>query len=118
MKIRPLQGQVLLELLGTPNRSAGGIHFPDKYSTKDQIGRPEMAMGRVVKLGSWPQLPDGRLVAYEMKRGDLVAIDPTLGKIVQDNGRHYRLIDHRQIAALLTPDECPSGSPAGTGSKP
>lgn len=105
MNFRPLQGQVLLELLGTPGRSHGGIHFPDNRNTKDKIGRPEMVMGVVQRLGSWPQRADGRLYAYEVRVGDTVLIDPSLGKILQENGRQYRLIEHKQISAIVTQDE-------------
>lgn len=109
MSYRPLQGQVLVELLGNPDHSHGGIYFPDQRKTKDVIGRPEMMMARVKRLGSWPQLPDGRLIDYEIVIGDLVYVDPSLGKIVQDNGVQYRLIDHKQIAALITHDEFAPG---------
>lgn len=105
MKIRPFQGQVLLEVIGTPSRSHGGVHFPDNVKIKDAIGRSDMALAKVKRLGPWPQLKDGRLINYEVGAGDLVYIDPSLGRIVQANGVQYRLIDHKQIAALITNDE-------------
>lgn len=98
--IRPLSGQVLVELLQPPTQS-GSMFLPENRKLSDNIGREPAREGIVRSCGVWAMNKAGNLIPYEVKKGDRVMVDPVLGKHVMAYPWNLRIYDHRQILAKL-----------------
>ena len=65
MKFRPLHDRVLIEVLDSEEKTAGGIIIPDTAKEKPQEGK-------VVAIGSGARTEDGKVIPMDVKVGDLV----------------------------------------------
>lgn len=77
MKVRPINGQVLLRETGATEQTAGGIYLPD-------TAREEPSEGIIEAL------PSG--AHYELAVGDRVAYRAMAGEEVTLEGDKYRLV--------------------------
>jgi len=102
MKMRPKQGQVLVELLPVPNMTPGGLTIPDNAARTDTIGREPAREAIVRSIGVWPTTKKGIPLPYEVLPGNRVAVDPVLGVPVMEHPKVLRIYDHSQILALIT----------------
>lgn len=100
-RIRPLQGQVLVEILPADKETAGGIALPENVRTKDAIGREPARKAKVLATGIWPTSRKGRMLSYEFRTGAIVMVDPGFGKNVNVEIRRLKLYDHKEILAAL-----------------
>lgn len=99
MKIRPLTGQVLVEML--PPESEGLIELPEQAKRKP-------LWGIVREIGPWPKTKNGLAELPPFSRGAKVFIQNSIGQQV---GRHYgerfKLVKTTEILAV---DETPKGT--------
>lgn len=102
MKLRPKQGQVLVELIPYENHTAGGLELPDNVKHKDEIGRMPGQRAKVLSLGVWPTTKKGHLIPYEFKVGDVVVVDPTAGSNLTAEHKHWKLYDYRSILGTVS----------------
>ena len=65
MKFRPLHDRVLIKVLDSEEKTAGGIIIPDTAKEKPQEGE-------VVAVGPGAKNDDGKLSAMDVKVGDIV----------------------------------------------
>ena len=80
MKFRPLHDRVLIEVLDSEEKTAGGIIIPDTAKEKPQEGK-------VVAVGSGARTEDGKIVPMDVKVGDLVLFGKWSGTEVKINGK-------------------------------
>lgn len=110
MRVRPLTGQVLVEIMPADKRSAGGIDLPDHTMSPDEnqqsARRPMMPPGLtgVVKaIGPWPKLPSGMALMPEFGVGARVVIGPHAGLDLQRGiGERLKMVRNDQVLAVLT----------------
>jgi co-chaperonin GroES (HSP10) len=103
MKIRPKQGEALLAMEPPEAVSPGGIAIPELDQELSQCGR-------VVRFGRWRQAKkSGALIPHPCQRGDLVYISQRAGRWLDAEGKRWKLIDTRQILAVLS-DIAPSAT--------
>ena len=65
MKFRPLHDRVLIKVLDSEQKTAGGIIIPDTAKEKPQEGE-------VVAVGSGSRNEDGKITPMDVKIGDIV----------------------------------------------
>lgn len=96
MKIRPLQDEVLVELLPPDDHSEGGIVLPE--SSRGRANR-----GIVLALGQWRNAKNNRaLIPHEVKIGDKVLFGSYAGTEVRRHlGNNLRLVPQPEIIAVL-----------------
>ena len=109
MKLKPLTGQVLVEILPAETRSAGGVdlpqHTPSPEENQEAARRPMMppAVTGVVKaIGEWPKTRSGLLKMPEFGVGARVIIGPNAGlDLDQAIGRRFKMVRQSQVLAVL-----------------
>ena len=79
MKFRPLHDRVLIEVLDSEEKTAGGIIIPDTAKEKPQEGK-------VVAIGSGARTEDGKIIPMDVKVGDTVLFGKWSGTEVKMNG--------------------------------
>ena len=67
MKFRPLHDRVLIEVLDSSEKTAGGIIIPDTAQEKPQEGK-------VVAVGGGAKTEDGKKIPMDVKVGDKVLL--------------------------------------------
>ena len=68
MKFRPLHDRVLIKVLDSEEKTAGGIIIPDTAKEKPQEGE-------VVAVGPGSKNEDGKLTPMDFKVGDIVLLE-------------------------------------------
>lgn len=109
MKVKPLTGQVLIEVLPPEKESAGGVALPDYDLTPEDQQRlarnPQMPpglKGRVRAIGAWPKTASGLARMPEFGVGALVIIPPKSGLEMHRNlGDRFRMVKQSQVLAVL-----------------
>jgi co-chaperonin GroES (HSP10) len=108
-RIKPLPGQVLVEILPADTRSAGGIelpqHTPSPEENQQAAHRPSAPRGLtgVVKaIGAWPKLSNGMALMPEFGVGARVVIGPHAGlDMSRGNGERLKMVHQSQVLAVL-----------------
>lgn len=99
--IRPKQGEVLVQMLPVDHQTESGLFLDENRRLHDAIGRQPAQRAKVVACGMWPTSRSGRMYAYDFKVGDLVMVDPVLGKNLQAHPVRLKLYGHREILAKV-----------------
>lgn len=110
MRLRPLTGQVLVEILPADTRSAGGVELPDHTASPEEnqeaARRPQMppgVIGTVVEIGPWPKMHNGKVLMPEFGRGARVVIAPRAGlDLSSGTGARLKMVRNDQVLAILT----------------
>ena len=95
MKFRPLHDRVLIEVLDSEEKTAGGIIIPDTAKEKPQEGK-------VVAVGSGARTEDGKVIPMDVKVGDLVLFGKWSGTEVKMNGADYLIMKESDIMGIIT----------------
>lgn len=105
----PLTGQVLVEILPTDKRSAGGIELPEHTMSPEEnqsaSQRPMMPPGitGIVKaIGAWPKLSNGMALMPEFGVGARVIIGPHAGlEMHRGIGERLKMVNQSSVLAVL-----------------
>ena len=109
MKLKPLIGQVLVEILPADTRSAGGVdlpqHTPSPEENQEAARRPTMppaVTGIVKAIGEWPKTRSGLLKMPEFGVGSKVVIGPNAGLDMERRlGDRLKMVRNEQVLAVL-----------------
>jgi co-chaperonin GroES (HSP10) len=100
MKIKPLKGQALVEIL-PPETKHGSLYLsaPDPKPETKQDG----VKAKVLRVGPWRTTRDGKALLPEFKPGDIVLVSSYRGKKLSAgvSGR-LLLIDTSEVLAVLS----------------
>jgi chaperonin GroES len=109
MKIRPLQGHVLV-YMDPPENQSGDIHIPETAQSRSQVGQ-------VRTLGIWRQNRAGNLVPYPFKAGDRVVVNARSGRWLHSERERLKLVPMEKVLAVfeqeLSPDSINGNAPEG-----
>ena len=94
MKIKPLGDRVLVEPLKEGEVLKGGIIIPDSAKEKPQEGT-------VIALGTGKIDDDGKIVPFNVKKGDLVLMPKYGGTEVKMGGKEYQIMREEDILAVI-----------------
>jgi chaperonin GroES len=94
MKFRPLHDRVLVRRLEQSEKTAGGIIIPDTAKEKP-------AEGEIVAVGSGVRDEHGKLVALDVKAGDLVLFSKWAGTEVTIDGEELLVMKESDVMGIL-----------------
>ena len=94
MKFRPLHDRVLIEVLDSEEKTAGGIIIPDTAKEKPQ-------KGKVVAVGPGRINDDGKTLPMPVKVGDNVVYSKYAGTEYVENGTEYLVVKESDILAIV-----------------
>ena len=94
MKIRPLNDRILVQRLEQEEMTAGGIIIPDSAKEKP-------AEGKIVAVGKGKLNEQGKRVALEVKKGDLVLFSKYGGTDVKVDGEDFLIMREDDILGVI-----------------
>lgn len=108
MKIKPLTGQALVELLPHDRLTAGGIEIPERCLSPDEVEsrhlnpeKPKPWFGVVREIGAWPPLKNGLRLMPEFGIGAKVILRHNAGTEIHYHERvKLRLVKQQDILAV------------------
>ena len=93
MKFRPLHDRVLIKVLDSEEKTAGGIIIPDTAKEKPQEGE-------VVAIGPGIKNDQGKLSPLDVKVGDIVLFGKWSGPDVKIDGKEYSIMKEADIMGI------------------
>ena len=94
MKFRPLQDRVLVRRLEQEEKTAGGIIIPDTAKEKPQEGK-------IIAVGTGKRDDHGKLIPFEVKKGDRVLISKYGGTEIKIDGKDYLIMREDDILGVI-----------------
>ena len=94
MKFRPLHDRVVVKRIDAEEKSAGGIIIPDTAKEKP-------SQGEVVAVGPGARDESGKVVALDLKVGDIVLFGKWSGTEVKLNGEELLIMKESDIMGIL-----------------
>lgn len=94
MKFRPLHDRVVVRRLDEETKTAGGIIIPETAQEKP-------SQGEIVAVGSGARGEDGKIVALDVKVGDVVLFGKWSGTEVKVDGQELLIMKESDIMGIL-----------------
>lgn len=94
MNIRPLHDRVIVKRLESENKTAGGIIIPDTAQEKPQ-------QGEVVAVGAGARDESGKVIAPDVKVGDVVLFGKWSGTEVKIEGEELLIMKESDIMGVI-----------------
>ena len=94
MKFKPLHDRVLIEVLDSSEKTAGGIIIPDSAQEKP-------AEGEVVSVGNGAIDEKGNRMPMDVKAGDRILFGKWSGTEVKINGEDMLIMKESDILGIL-----------------
>ena len=94
MNLKPLGDKVIVEVLKAEDKTKGGILIPDTAKEKPQEAK-------VIAVGSGKTLENGKVVAPDVKTGDIIIFGKYSGSEVKVDDKEYLIIDADDILAIV-----------------
>lgn len=94
MKIKPLGERVLLKRVEEDEQIRGGIIIPDSAKEKSQEAE-------VVALGTGKKDDNGKIIPFNVKKGDKVLLPQYGGTTVKIDGIEYILVEEDSILGIV-----------------
>ena len=94
MSVKPLGDRVLVHPIEQDEVKKGGIIIPDTAKEKPQEGK-------VVALGTGKRDEDGKLIPFEVKKGDRVLISKYGGTEIKIDGKELLIMREDDILGVI-----------------
>ncbi len=94
MQVKPLADRVVVKLLSAEQKSKSGIIIPDTAKEKPQEGE-------VIAVGPGRLDKDGKRIAIEVKKGDVVMFENWGGKDFKSDGFDYKILREDDILGIV-----------------
>ena len=94
MKINPLGDRVLVQPVEEAEVAKGGIIIPDTAKEKPQEGK-------VVAVGTGKLDEDGKVIPFNVKKGDIVLMPKYGGTEVKLDDKTYQIVREDDILAVI-----------------
>ena len=94
MKFRPLHDRVLIKVLDSEEKTAGGIIIPDTAKEKPQEGE-------VMAVGPGTKNEDGKISTMDVKVGDQILFGKWSGTEVKIGGKEYSIMKESDIMGVI-----------------
>lgn len=94
MSIKPLYDNILVKRLAAEEKTAGGIIIPDNAKEKPN-------KGEVIEVGSGRKDENGKSVALDVKKGDVVLFSQYGGSEININGEDLIIMKEDSVLAIL-----------------
>ena len=94
MKVQPLGDRVLVEILEAEEITKGGIVLPDTAKEKPQ-------QAKVISVGKGKMADDGKIVALEVREGDLILFGKYSGTELKLDDRNLLMLKEEDILGVV-----------------
>jgi len=94
MKIKPLGDRVLVQPVEEAEVEKGGIIIPDTAKEKPQEGK-------IVAVGTGKLDDDGKVIPFNVKKGDIVLMPKYGGTEVKLDDKTYQIVREDDILAVI-----------------
>jgi chaperonin GroES len=94
MKIKPLGDRVLVEPVEADEVAKGGIIIPDTAKEKPQEGK-------IIAVGTGKLDEDGKVIPFNVKKGDIVLMPKYGGTEVKLDDKTYQIMREDDILAVI-----------------
>lgn len=94
MNLKPLADRVVAKPLEEEDKTPGGIILPDTAKEKPQ-------KGKIVAAGPGKLDDNGKRVAMEVKKGDVVLYGKYSGTEIKVDGEEYLILRESDILAIV-----------------
>ena len=95
LKLKPIGDRVIVQRLGSAEKSKGGLYLPDTAQEKPQEGK-------VIAVGSGRTLKNGKVVALSVKAGDRIIFGKYSGSEIKVDDKEYVFLNEDDILAIVT----------------
>ena len=94
MKIQPLADRVLVEPVKESEQQKGGIIIPDTAKEKPQ-------QGKVIAVGTGKLDDSGKVIPFNVKKGDKVLMPKYGGTEIKMDGKEYLILREEDILGII-----------------
>ena len=94
MSVKPLGDRVLVQPVEDQEVKKGGIIIPDTAKEKPQEGK-------IAAIGTGKRDEHGKLIPFEVKKGDRVLISKYGGTEIKIDGKDYLIMREEDILGVL-----------------
>jgi chaperonin GroES len=94
MNVRPLHDRILVKRLEEGEQQVGGIIIPDSAKEKPQ-------RGTVIAAGKGRVNDDGKLVALDVKAGDVILFGKYAGQEIKLDSVEYLIMKEDEVLAAI-----------------
>ena len=94
MNVKPLGDRVLVQPMEQAEEKKGGIIIPDTAKEKPQEGK-------VIALGTGKRDDGGKMIPFEVKKGERVLISKYGGTEIKMNGKDYLIMREEDILGVI-----------------
>jgi len=96
--IQPLGDRIMVEILEAADKTSGGIVLPDSAKEKPQ-------KAKIIAVGKGRISEEGKLIAPEVKVGQIVLFGKYSGTEVTADGKEYLILKEEDILAIIEESE-------------
>ena len=94
LKLKPIGDRVIVQRLGSVEKSKGGLYLPDSAQEKPQEGK-------VIAVGSGRTLKNGKVVPLAVKSGDRIIFGKYSGSEIKVDDKEYVFLSEDDILAIV-----------------
>jgi len=95
LKLKPIGDRVIVQRLGSAEKTKAGLYLPDTAQEKPQEGK-------VVAVGSGRTLKSGKVVPLAVKAGDRIIFGKYSGSEIKVDDKEYVFLSEDEILAIVT----------------
>ena len=95
VKLKPIGDKVVVQVLGSVEKTKSGLYLPDAAQEKPQEGK-------VIAIGSGRTLKSGKKVALSVKVGDKIIFAKYSGSEIKVDDAEYLIVSDEDILAIVT----------------
>ena len=95
LKLKPIGDRVIVQRLGSAEKSRGGLYLPDAAQEKPQEGK-------VIAVGTGKMLKSGKVVPLAVKPGDRIIFGKYSGSEIKVDEKEYVFLNEDDILAIVT----------------
>ena len=92
--LRPIGDKVIVQRLGSAEKTKSGLYLPDSAQEKPQEGK-------VIAVGSGRTLKNGKVVPHAVKTGDRIIFGKYAGSEIKLDDKEYVFVDSDDILAIV-----------------
>ena len=95
LKLKPIGDKVIVQRLGSVEKTKSGLYLPDAAQEKPQEGK-------VIAVGSGKTLKNGKVVPLAVKAGDKIIFGKYSGSEIKVDDKEYVFLSEDDILAIVT----------------
>ena len=95
LNLKPIGDRVIVQRLGSAEKSRGGLYLPDAAQEKPQEGK-------VIAVGTGKMLKNGKVVPLAVKHGDRIIFGKYSGSEIKVDDKEYVFLNEDDILAIVT----------------